>query len=196
MEQLRIFQKGNMTKKEAARIVHEYIRNQLHEEDVEDIDAAECLRDLYDCHACVNHIAQTFLKGIILPKTGQEYGVNEMLSLAELQGIEERVFCKEKRRPPQDLRSSQADYIELTSVPELEDALIIDVRMPEEFSKGHPEGAVNIPLHRINLNPYIVSDDRFRRIIFICDNGTNAKIAADIAKNNGFKSVYYTKYAE
>ena len=33
--------------------------------DLDNIDPAEILRDLYDCRVCVNHIAQIYLRGIM-----------------------------------------------------------------------------------------------------------------------------------
>ena len=30
-----------------------------------DINKASCLRDLYDCRVCANHIAQVYLRGIM-----------------------------------------------------------------------------------------------------------------------------------
>ncbi len=54
-----------LTRKAAAKITHVYMRDVLKIQDMEDINPAEILRDLYDCRTCVNHIAQVYLRGIM-----------------------------------------------------------------------------------------------------------------------------------
>ena len=54
-----------MTKKEWAAWCHDYLLNTLHEPDETDWSAARALVDIYDCHSCVYHIAQVYVKGII-----------------------------------------------------------------------------------------------------------------------------------
>ena len=49
----------------AARITHLFIRDVFGIKDLDNIDPAEILRDLYDCRVCVNHIAQIYLRGIM-----------------------------------------------------------------------------------------------------------------------------------
>lgn len=64
-----INRKEPLQRKDAARIVHEYMKRVLMEKDFDDISAAAVLRDIYDCHVCVNHVAQVYLKGIMDAKT-------------------------------------------------------------------------------------------------------------------------------
>ena len=54
-----------LTRRTAARILHEYVRLVKGLEDLADISEAGCLRDLYDCRICVNHIAQVYLRGLM-----------------------------------------------------------------------------------------------------------------------------------
>ena len=49
----------------AAKITHLFIRDVFGIKDLDNIDPAEKLRDLYDCRVCVNHIAQMYLRGIM-----------------------------------------------------------------------------------------------------------------------------------
>jgi len=49
----------------AARITHLFIRDVFGIKDLDNINPAEKLRDLYDCRVCVNHIAQIYLRGIM-----------------------------------------------------------------------------------------------------------------------------------
>jgi len=49
----------------AAKITHLFIRDVFGIKDLDNINPAEKLRDLYDCRVCVNHIAQIYLRGIM-----------------------------------------------------------------------------------------------------------------------------------
>ena len=55
----------NVLRKDAAKILHLYLRNISHIKDEENISPAAVLKDLYDCRVCADHIAQVFLKGIM-----------------------------------------------------------------------------------------------------------------------------------
>ena len=59
----------SLNRQTAARIVHEFMRIELGVPDLPDISDANVLADLYTCHACVNHIAQVYLRGIIKSQT-------------------------------------------------------------------------------------------------------------------------------
>ena len=39
-----------------------------------------------------------------------------------------------------------------------DNAILVDVRTPEEFASGHIEGAYNIPLDRIDITSQVVKD--------------------------------------
>ena len=52
-----------LIRSQAARIIHEFLKKELHEPDEPDWGDAGRLKDLYDCHVCVNHIAQVVLRG-------------------------------------------------------------------------------------------------------------------------------------
>ena len=57
-----------LIRSQAARIIHDFLKKELHEPDEPDWGDAGRLKDLYDCHVCVNHIAQVCVKGIMSPK--------------------------------------------------------------------------------------------------------------------------------
>ena len=54
-----------LTRSDAARYAHLYMRENLGLPDIPDISEAEILKDLYDCRVCANHIAQAYLRGIM-----------------------------------------------------------------------------------------------------------------------------------
>ncbi|MCR4945952.1 MAG: hypothetical protein K5929_03280 [Lachnospiraceae bacterium] len=59
-----------VSRRDAAKIVHIFLRDVLKVPDLADISQAAKLKDLYDCRVCVNDIAQVFLRGIM---QGHEY---------------------------------------------------------------------------------------------------------------------------
>ena len=69
---------------------------------------------------------------------------------------------------------------------------IIDVRSPEEFAEGHPEGAVNVPLAEYVEDPVAFVTGRDAKILFICQKGIKSRIAADAAIRAGFRNVEST----
>lgn len=67
------FPDSPVDKRTAARIIHNYMIKVLGISDLTDISGAEVLKDLYTCHACVNHVAQVYLRGIM---SAEEVEVN------------------------------------------------------------------------------------------------------------------------
>lgn len=92
----------DITRKQAALIVHEFIKRVLNEPDEKDVTEARILRDLFDCRVCVQHIEQVFCKGIMRPMVDYEtakssgipmmFGGNTLLDEEEADSIVKRVF--------------------------------------------------------------------------------------------------------
>ena len=66
-------------------------------------------------------------------------------------------------------------------------AIILDVRTPQEYSRGAKEGSRNLPLDRLerecsHLNPH-------QTILLCCESGTRSAFAARILKKKGFNKV-------
>jgi rhodanese-related sulfurtransferase len=62
--------------------------------------------------------------------------------------------------------------------------LVIDVRSPEEFAKGHVPGAVNIPHDQIESRLADVPKDK--DVVLYCHSGRRAGIAATVLKDHGY----------
>lgn len=67
-------------------------------------------------------------------------------------------------------------------------AIVIDVRTPEEFAKGHIKGSLNIPLDEINKALSWLQKDI--PAVIVCASGSRSKNAVEILKANGFEKVY------
>ncbi|MGA9213380.1 rhodanese-like domain-containing protein [Kaistella sp.] len=68
---------------------------------------------------------------------------------------------------------------------------LVDVRIPEEFSEKTAEGAINIPLAKIEENL-----DFFRKqkqVVLFCNRGRQSEEAIKILKKNGITNVYSGK---
>lgn len=66
-------------------------------------------------------------------------------------------------------------------------ALLVDVRTPEEFASGHVVGSINIPLNDIvsELHQFQNQD----QIIVFCRSGNRSSQAKSILESNGIKNV-------
>lgn len=89
-----------LLKKNAARIIHEFMRLELHEPDCDDVSASTMLRDLYDCRVCTKHVMQVYAKGIMKGYYASDtlylFGMNEPVTLTEMDEIIFLVFEHKK----------------------------------------------------------------------------------------------------
>ncbi len=93
-----------LLKKNAARIVHEFIRIELQDPDLEDVSCASKLHDLYDCRVCTKHVMQVYAKGIMrgyyATDTLYLFGMNETVNEADMLEILSRIFDSNIRSSP------------------------------------------------------------------------------------------------
>ncbi len=82
-----------------------------------------------------------------------------------------------------------------TSEVDLSQAVIIDVRSPGEFSGGHVEGAVNLPIDSITEDDVLklTSKDKNQPVILYCRSGGRASSVQSRMEQWGFTSVYNLK---
>ena len=66
-------------------------------------------------------------------------------------------------------------------------AIVIDVRSPQEFASGHPDGAKNIPLPNINNEVNHLKSEG-KPIILCCASGMRSGQATSILKQNGIEA--------
>ena len=175
-----------LTRQNAAKVVHEWLRDCFQEPDEADIEAALRLKDIYDCHACLNHVAQVYVKGI-MDACGGIFGMKEELTEREAIEISERAAKPEKRLRVAGVAAKAKVVTDYTKYD-----FLIDVRAPEEFAEGHPEGAVNIPLAEYVEDPVAFVTEKDAKILFICQKGIKSRIAAEAATRAGFRNVEST----
>ena len=69
------------------------------------------------------------------------------------------------------------------------DAILIDVRSPQEYREGHLEKSINISLYDIERGNYNIKDKN-KTIILCCQYGKRSKKAMQILRKNGYVNVY------
>lgn len=67
--------------------------------------------------------------------------------------------------------------------------VIIDVRTPAEFSGGHPKGAKNIPLDRLESNISQIKNMK-KPVVVCCASGMRSARAKSILSARGIENVY------
>lgn len=70
-----------------------------------------------------------------------------------------------------------------------EDALVVDVREPNEFAAGHVLGAKNLPLARLEAPGADLAKKKERPVIVYCDGGERSAKALATLKKQGFTRV-------
>ncbi len=72
-----------------------------------------------------------------------------------------------------------------------EGAIVIDVREPDEFAKGHIEGARHITLGRLQERLFELEPYKTNPILVYCQQGTRSKEACKRLVKEGFTQVHY-----
>jgi rhodanese-related sulfurtransferase len=73
-----------------------------------------------------------------------------------------------------------------------EKAVLIDVSEPEEFAKGHPNGARNVPISSLTAPLDAVKalpSNKALPLIVVCPTGTRASRAAGLLRKAGYEKV-------
>ena len=73
----------------------------------------------------------------------------------------------------------------------LDGTISIDVRDPQEYAKGHIEGALQITVARLKEKIFELEPHKNSPILVYCQQGTRSKEACKQLVNEGFTQVYY-----
>lgn len=198
-----------MTRKNAARIIHDFLRTELKEADEIDIAPAYALQDLFDCRVCAGHIIQVYVKGIMdgvaLPDGRQVFDAEKTVFPEELSEILTRACYPEFRKPrisePEKNRQieepEEASFAQVIQVlRENKKVLLVDVRIEREYTEECMQGAVNVPLLSIIKNPFVFSEERDKLILLYCKEGYQSKAAAQCLLEAGYEKVAFFAWKE
>lgn len=181
-------------RRSAARIVHEALLTEFSERDEDEWSAAEKLIDLYSCRTCVMHIAQVYVKGIMLGRENNVFDVKGNMTLSEAAAIVTRMLDRGKRTPQTEDRPFKSKMIHPDKAWALmltnSRSILIDVRTNEEYKQGHITGGICKPLHEIVNNPFSVCDRKDTPIILYCQMGYKSSLAAQALIDAGHSKIY------
>jgi rhodanese-related sulfurtransferase len=76
------------------------------------------------------------------------------------------------------------------SIDKTKDALIIDVRTPEEFQEGHIENAINVDYYNNQFTVIMSSYPKDAPIYLYCRSGNRSGKAATVLKEQGFTNIF------
>lgn len=68
--------------------------------------------------------------------------------------------------------------------------VIVDVRTPGEFDAGHVEGAINLPLDKIETDASKVLADKDATILLYCRSGSRSRAAGMMMVSMGYTGIY------
>ena len=116
--------------------------------------------------------------------------------LEKIQPTVERIIpvIKKTRK---ELRGPDAPPISDISIEELYDRLatedepplLVDVRTPQEYYRGHIKNTKLIPLGELLNNINIIEAYKDKEIITICHSGSRSMMTAQILAQSGFKDI-------
>lgn len=69
--------------------------------------------------------------------------------------------------------------------------LILDVRNPEEYKRGHIPSAINIPHNRLDSRFVEIVSHSNRDVVLYCGSGVRVGIAANILQSAGFSKLLH-----
>jgi rhodanese-related sulfurtransferase len=89
----------------------------------------------------------------------------------------------------------QANYREVTSKEAAElirniAPLVLDVRTPGEYSRGHLKDSVLIPLQQLQARWKEIAGHKDQDLLIYCATGNRSTVAAKILIDNGFKRIF------
>lgn len=73
------------------------------------------------------------------------------------------------------------------------DAVVIDLRSTEAYSRGHIVSAKNIPFDELDARIEKLGKFRSKPVVAVCDGGMTSTKAVNSLRNSGFESVYGLK---
>ena len=70
-----------------------------------------------------------------------------------------------------------------------DNALVIDVRSPGEYASGHVQGAINLPLNRLEQEIGRVAPDKSVPVMMYCLSGGRSGGACQLMQQLGYRQV-------
>jgi rhodanese-related sulfurtransferase len=127
------------------------------------------------------------LAGVIADALGLPAAMWAVAALTLASGVVVALRMTETLRPAAAARTTGPSCIEPAELAELANAVIVDVRAPDEFAAGHVAGAINIPLDA--LEERAAELPQGAAIVTVCGKGGGrSERAAEQLRASGFAS--------
>jgi rhodanese-related sulfurtransferase len=132
----------------------------------------------------------TAVVAVILAALGGVLGYDELRVLRHARAAPQltvETAADVSRRLPPDL----PDQLSVATVQRIlgrPDVLVLDVRSPEEFARGHLAAAVPIPVEE--LEPRLAEVPADRTVVLVCRSGRRSDEARAFLRDKGFSDVH------
>ncbi len=73
---------------------------------------------------------------------------------------------------------------------ESKEAILIDVRTPDEYAQGHLANALSIDIYATDFKSRVSKLDKTKPVFVYCKAGSRSGSAVDIMEDLGFKEIY------
>jgi rhodanese-related sulfurtransferase len=93
------------------------------------------------------------------------------------------------------LRSTAATHVSTADAVRLinKGALVIDVRKPDEYEKGHIVNARNVPLERVQQGDDAIKKQKSKILLAVCGDGASSGRAAGELRKAGYENAFSLK---
>ena len=99
------------------------------------------------------------------------------------------IFTELQRRARGMMNVEPQDAVKLIN----SDAVVIDLRSPEAFARGHIVNAKNVPYEDLSANTDKIARYAKKAIIAVCDAGMTSSKVVDSLRKTGLENVYGLK---
>ena len=119
-----------------------------------------------------------------------EFAGNHVLLVAGLLAAWAAVMFYELRlRSQGTTHVTTADAVRLIN----KGALVIDVRKPEEYEKGHIVNARNVPFDRVHQGDDAIKKQKNKILLAVCGDGSSSGRAAGHLRKAGYENAFSLK---
>jgi rhodanese-related sulfurtransferase len=99
------------------------------------------------------------------------------------------IFTELRRKATGMLAVGPTDAVKLIN----NDAVVLDMRSAESFSRGHIVGARNVPMDELDGHLEKLARFKSKPVVAVCDAGITSSKAVNTLRSSGFESVYNLK---
>ncbi len=99
------------------------------------------------------------------------------------------LFTELRRKATGMMAVQPADAVKLIN----NDAVVLDMRSADSFSRGHIVGARNVPMDELDGHLDKLARFKSKPVVAVCDAGITSSKAVNKLRNSGFESVYNLK---